>query len=157
MLKADDPVPEFSLKGSDGKTYSPKSLRGKKWVLYFYPKDMTPGCTREACDFTDNIQRFVAGNTIVLGVSGGSMDSKKKFIEESSIGFPLLADEDFLLAKAFGSWGEKKNYGKTYMGLIRSTFLVNESGRIEKVWSNVKVDGHVDKVLDALYSLVPSK
>lgn len=156
MIGPGDPVPDFTLQGSDGKTWSSKNLRGRPWVLYFYPKDMTPGCTREACDFTDNLRRFLDRNATVLGVSGGSLDSKKAFVEQSSIGFPLLADEDFSVAKAFGAWGEKKNYGKTYFGLIRSTFLVNESGRVEKVWSNVKVDGHAGKVLDAILALKPS-
>lgn len=150
MIEVGDTVPEFSLQGSDGKTYAPKNLRGHKWVIYFYPKDMTPGCTREACDFTENIQQFIQRGITVLGVSGGSVESKRKFIASSKIGFPLLADEDFGVAKAFGSYGPRKFLGKSYQGVLRSTFLIDEKGIVEKVWSNVKVKGHADSVLASL-------
>lgn len=150
MLDVGDSVPDFSLKGSDGKTYSPRTFRGKKWVLYFYPKDKTPGCTQQACDFTSNIERFTARGVPVHGVSGGTVAQKQDFIRDSKIGFPLLADEDNSVAKAFGAWGEKNLYGKKSEGILRMTFLIDESGKIEKVWRSVKVDGHVAKVLDAL-------
>lgn len=147
MLRPGDAVPAFSLPASDGKTYTAKGLRGKRYILYFYPKDQTPGCTREGCDFTTFLPAFRKLGVAVLGVSGGTVESKKKFAKASKIGIPLLADEDLSAAKAFGAWGKKKNYGRTYMGLIRSTFLVSPEGEIEAVWKSVKVEGHAGKVL----------
>jgi thioredoxin-dependent peroxiredoxin len=142
--------PAFSLPGSDGKTWSLKDLKGKPFVLYFYPKDATPGCTVEACDFRDHQADFSKAGVPVFGVSPDPLTSHAKFIAKQKLNFILLADEQHELAEKLGVWGEKSMYGKTFMGIIRSTFLVDASGTIEKEWRKVKVDGHVAEVLAAV-------
>jgi thioredoxin-dependent peroxiredoxin len=147
MLKAGDPAPDFQAATDGGGTVSLKDFRGKKVVLYFYPKDNTPGCTREACDFRDAISRFKKKDVVVLGVSPDSIESHKKFKAKFDLPFPLLADEDHKIAEAYGAWGEKSMYGKKFLGIIRSTFLIDEKGKIAEAFEKVKVNGHVDQLL----------
>jgi peroxiredoxin Q/BCP len=149
-LKLGDIAPEFDLPSTTGRNISLASLRGKKVVLYFYPKDQTPGCTREACDFRDRHAALEGSGAVVLGVSKDSLKSHANFREKQSLPFPLLSDPDNAVAKAYGAYGEKTSYGKTTLGTIRSTFLIDEDGRIERIWSPVKVDGHAEEVLLAV-------
>ncbi|MBA3700526.1 MAG: thioredoxin-dependent thiol peroxidase [Planctomycetes bacterium] len=146
-------IPAFSLPASDGKTWSLKDLTGKTFVLYFYPKDATPGCTVEACDFRDHQQDFSKAGVPVIGVSPDPLTSHAKFIAKQKLNFILLADERHELAEKLGVWGEKSMYGKTFMGIIRSTFLVAADGTIAQEWRKVKVDGHVAEVLEAAKGL----
>lgn len=145
--------PAFSLPGSDGKTWALKDLKGKPFVVYFYPKDATPGCTVEACDFRDHQPDFSKAGVTVIGVSPDPLTSHAKFIAKQKLNFVLLADEKHELAEKLGVWGEKSMYGKTFMGIIRSTFLVGADGTIEKEWRKVSVDGHVAEVLEAVKGL----
>lgn len=144
---------EIRLKGIDSqgveKEYMLSEFKGQQVVLYFYPKDNTPGCTQEACDFRDNYNRLTPKAT-VIGVSPDSIASHKKFQEKHGLNFILLSDPDHLLAEKFGAWGEKSLYGKKYMGIIRSTFILDEVGQIKKSWNKVNVKGHVDEILEAL-------
>ncbi len=147
-------APDFSLTGIDDKgverTYTLKEHAGKRLILYFYPRDSTPGCTTEAIDFSSVIGKIKKAGAVVLGVSPNSIEAHKKFIAAQAIKFPLLVDEDKKVALGYGAYGEKKMYGKTSMGIIRSTFLIDEKGTIERAWYKVKVKGHVETVLDAL-------
>ncbi len=156
MLKEGEKIPNFRLKGIDEKgeerEFSPEDFKGKKLILYFYPKDDTPGCTTEACDFRDNLNSILAMGIQVVGVSPDSIASHKKFKEKYNLNFPLLSDPDKKVAEAFGAYGEKKMYGKVTKGIIRSTFLIDEEGRLEKAWLNVKAKGHVEKILKELES-----
>src|SRR3989337_1239755 len=153
MISEGSRATDFNLQGIDEdgaeKRFSLKDLKGKKVVLYFYPKDNTPGCTQEACDFRDNMARLLKG-AAVIGVSPDSISSHKKFMEKHSIPYPLLSDEDRETALAYGAYGEKTMYGKKSMGIIRSTFLIDEKGVVNKAWRGVKVAGHVDEVIEAL-------
>lgn len=154
MLKEGERAPDFSLSGVDEKgeerEYGMKEFRGKRVVLYFYPKDNTPGCTLEACDFRDSMNRLVKDGVVVLGVSPDSVASHGRFQEKQGLNFPLLSDPDRSVAERYGAYGEKKMYGKTSMGIIRSTFIISAKGTIEKVWTKVKAKGHVEEVLKAL-------
>jgi peroxiredoxin Q/BCP len=150
MPKEGDPAPDFRLPADDGKTYALKDLRGTKVVLYFYPKDDTPGCTKEACSFRDNLARVRSKGAIVLGVSKDDLESHAKFREKYSLSFPLLSDPEGKVLNAYGVWKEKNLYGKTFMGIERTTFVIDEAGRIRKVFPRVKVDGHTDEVLATL-------
>jgi peroxiredoxin Q/BCP len=143
-------IPAFSLPGSDGKTWSAKDLKGTPYVLYFYPKDSTPGCTTEACGFRDNLARLALRGVTLLGVSPDSLKSHATFIAKQDLNFPLLADTEHVMAEKLGVWVEKSMYGRTYMGIERSTFLVGADGTILESWRNVKVPGHVDEVLAAV-------
>ena len=143
-------APEFSLSATDGSTISLSGLAGKRVVLYFYPKDDTPGCTVEACNFRDNLGRLAAHNVVILGISPDSVKSHEKFTKKFDLPFPLLSDVDHAVAEAYGVWVEKSMYGKKYMGIERSTFLIDEAGVLQKVWSKVKVEGHVDEVIGSL-------
>jgi thioredoxin-dependent peroxiredoxin len=143
-------APAFSLPSTSGGEVSLAKLKGKKVVLYFYPRDSTPGCTIEACDFRDNLARVKAAGAEVFGVSKDSLESHEKFRGKYSLPFPLLSDADNEVATAFGAYGKKLMYGKPVVGTIRSTFVIDEQGKIEHVWSPVRVAGHVDKVLAAL-------
>ena len=143
-------APAFQVADDQGKLVSLATFGGKKVVLYFYPKDDTPGCTREACDFRDSMNRLQSSDTVVLGVSKDSVASHQKFKTKYGLNFPLLADVEGALCEAYGVWQEKKNYGKTYMGIVRSTFVIDRKGKIARVFSNVKVDGHVAAVLSVL-------
>ena len=147
MLKAGDKAPEFKLKADNGETISLKDLKGKKVVLYFYPKDMTSGCTVEACDFRDSIKKFEKKNAVVIGVSPDDTKSHQKFKTKHDLPFTLLSDETHKALEDYGVWQEKSMYGRKYMGVVRTTFLIDEKGRIEKVWEKVKVDGHAEEAL----------
>ena len=150
-------LPKFNLPvvTSDGETeIDQKSLLGQPVVLYCYPKDNTPGCTTEACDFRDNWQRVTAAGAKVYGISPDSAKKHVNFIEKHQLPFPLIVDEDKELLNALGAWGEKRNYGKVYMGVIRSTFLFDAKGKLIEAWRNVRVKGHVDKVLSVLEDAV---
>jgi len=149
-LKIGDKAPDFSLPDQDGKTVSLKSLKGKQMVLYFYPKDDTPGCTKEACGFRDSLKAIEKINTVVLGVSMDNAASHHKFIKKYSLPFPLLCDEDGTVSKAYGVYKLKNMYGKTYWGIERSTFIIDETGKLKAIFRKVKVDGHVDEVQAAL-------
>jgi peroxiredoxin Q/BCP len=153
MVKEGQKAPEFTLPSSEGGDVALKDLRGKTVVLYFYPKDDTPGCTREACAFRDSQAAIKKKGAVVLGVSGDSLDSHGKFKAKYKLNFPLLADTDKAVAKKYGAWGEKVMYGKKVTGMIRSTFVIDEEGVVRKVFPKVRVDGHADKVLEALSTL----
>ena len=143
-------MPAFSLPGSDGKTWSTRELKGTPYVLYFYPKDSTPGCTTEACGFRDNLARIQMRSVAVLGISPDSIKSHQNFIAKQELNFPLLSDADHALAEKLGVWKEKSMYGRQYMGIERSTFLVGADGAILEEWRAVKVPGHVDAVVEAI-------
>jgi len=153
MIKPDTKAPIFSLNGIDAegneKIFSLSEFRGQKIVLYFYPKDNTSGCTTEACDFRDSFNRLTS-KAVVIGVSPDSINSHKKFQEKHSLNFILLSDPEHKLLEEMAAWGEKKMYGKSYMGVIRSTFIIDGDGIVKKCWYNVKVKGHVDEVIQAL-------
>ncbi len=158
MVEVGDRAPEFCLKGIDKKgkegEFCLKDLIGgkKPLVLYFYPKDNTPGCTQEACDFRDNMNRLTRLATVV-GVSPDSVKSHQNFQNKHGLNFILLSDPDRDVLKAYGAWGEKKMYGKTREGVIRSTFIISPDGTVLKLWRNVKVKGHVDQVIETLKTL----
>ncbi|MEH7376203.1 MULTISPECIES: thioredoxin-dependent thiol peroxidase [Bacillaceae] len=140
-------VPNFELEANNGETVNLSKFRGTNVVIYFYPKDMTPGCTTEACDFRDQIQQFTEVNAVILGVSPDPVDRHQKFVEKYGLPFLLLADTEHLLAEAFGVWKLKKNFGKEYMGIERSTFIIDKEGKLVKEWRKVKVKGHVEEAL----------
>lgn len=150
MLKIGDKAPDFKLKSDAGETISLKDYKGKKVILYFYPKDMTSGCTAEACDFRDNIKKFEKKNTVVIGVSADDTASHVKFKDKYNLPFTLLSDESKKMIKDYGVWQEKSLYGKKYMGIVRTTFVIDEKGRIEKVFEKVKVDGHIKELLEVI-------
>ncbi len=150
MLQVGDPAPDFTATDGNGNPVSLAALRGKKVVLYFYPKDMTPGCTQEACDFRDRYAELQEAGAVLLGVSPDSGKSHARFTAKYELPFPLLADEDHAVAESYGVWKEKSMYGKTYMGIERSTFLIDPEGKIARVWPKVKVTGHGDEVLAAV-------
>jgi peroxiredoxin Q/BCP len=145
-LSPGDTAPEFSLPDADGNTVSLSDYADQKVIVYFYPKAMTPGCTTQACDFRDRMERFTADGYAVVGISPDSVASLDKFTEKEDLNFPVLADEDHKVAEAYGAWGEKKNYGKVYEGLIRSTIVVDEDGIVTEAQYNVRAKGHVDKL-----------
>ena len=153
-LNVGDPAPDFSLPSTEGREISLKEFRGKKnVVLYFYPKDDTPGCTKEACSFRDERPKFEKTAAVILGVSFDGLESHRKFVEKYGLPFTLLSDADKKVAAAYGVYKEKSMYGKTYMGIERSTFVIDKEGRIAEVFRKVKVDGHSDGVLEALARL----
>jgi len=143
-------APAFSLKDQDGKTRRLADYAGRPVVLYFYPKDDTPGCTKEACAFRDNLPRFKPSKAVVLGVSILDEASKARFAGKYDLPFPLLADPDHAVAEKFGVWQKRSLYGRTYMGIARTTYLIGPDGKVAKRWDNVKVDGHAEAVLEAL-------
>ncbi len=149
MLKVGSAAPNFIATNTDGETVKLKELRGRKVVLYFYPKDDTPGCTKEACSFRDAFSDFKKRGIEVLGVSTDSEASHKKFTAKYKLPFTLLADTDHSIADAYGVYGEKKFMGRTYMGVKRMTFLIDEKGKIKKVFEKVKPEDHAQEVLDA--------
>jgi len=145
MLKQGELAPNFELLGNDNKTHSLKGYYGKNVVIYFYPKDNTPGCTKEACDFRDNINQLEKKDTIVLGISKDSIDSHNRFSDKFDLNFTLLSDPELKAYKAFGAIAEEKT--------VRATFLIDKIGKVAKIWSPVKVPGHVEEVMEALVSL----
>ncbi len=149
-LAAGAAAPSFELTDEEGSPLNAQTLAGKPYVLYFYPKDDTPGCTAEACGFRDSLNRFAQRGVRVIGVSPDSPQSHTKFKQKYGLNFTLLSDKDKELAQAYGVWAKKMNYGREYMGIERSTFLVDESGTIKKAWRKVRVPGHVDAVLAEL-------
>ncbi len=150
MVAVGDKAPDFKLLADDGRTLSLKEFRGKKVVLYFYPKDDTPGCTAEACSFRDNLARVTTKGAVVLGVSRDDHDSHGKFRDKYHLNFPLLSDDSGKVTEAYGVWKKKKLYGREFMGIERTTYLIDEQGKVARVWPKVKVDGHTDEVLAAL-------
>ncbi|MEC0172163.1 thioredoxin-dependent thiol peroxidase [Paenibacillus graminis] len=146
-IKIGQEVPDFTLPASTGQNISLSDYRGRKVVLYFYPKNMTPACTQEACEFRDAADPIARGNAVVLGISPDSLSSHAKFIEKNSLPFPLLSDEEHSVSGLFGVWQLKKLYGKEFMGIVRSTFLIDEQGILVKEWRKVRVKGHVEALL----------
>ena len=146
QLEPGQPAPAFKREDQTGAIVSNKDLKGKKAIIYFYPKAFTPGCTTESCDFRDNYRAFQKAGYEILGVSPDRVERLDAFRAEHDLPFPLLSDTDHAMAEAFGAWGLKKNYGKEYMGIIRSTFALDEKGRIEHAWYNVRDKGHADRV-----------
>lgn len=149
-LQIGDMVPELSLPSDEGKEINIKDLQGKNIVIYFYPKDDTPGCTKEAQGFTCNLDKFNQLNTIIIGISKDSLIKHQKFRSKYELKHILLSDIDGTICEMFNCWVEKSMYGKKYMGIARKSFLVDTTGRITKIWSNVKVPGHVEDVLSSI-------
>lgn len=152
-LQIGDPAPEFSLADAEGNTVTLAELKGKRVVLYFYPRDNTPGCTKEACAFRDNYDAYQAKDVVVLGVSADDAKSHQKFIAKHDLPFPLLVDEDAQVATAYGSYGLKKFMGKEYMGISRSTFVIDPEGTLEKIYRKVKAEKHPVELLAELDEL----
>jgi len=153
VIDAGRKAPAFTLKDQRGETHKLSDYAGRPVVLYFYPKDDTPGCTAESCAFQDHLPKFTAGKAAVLGVSILDEKSKAKFASKYKLTFPLLADADHDVAEKYGVWQEKSRYGRKYMGIVRTTYLIGADGKIAKRWDNVKVDGHADEVLQAVGEL----
>jgi len=149
-LAAGDKAPTFSLPDQDGKSVSLEQFAGQPVVIYFYPRDDTPGCTKEACQFNDNLQAFARSKVPVLGISADSAEKHQKFRAKYGLEFPLLTDADHSVGEDYGAWGEKTLYGKKSIGVIRSTFLIAADGTIARAWYHVKADGHASKVLAEL-------
>ena len=149
-MRVGDPAPDFTLQTGDGRTVTLLEFRGRPVVLYFYPKDDTPGCTKEACGFRDASPKLAKCRAVVLGVSRDTPASHRRFAEKFRLPFPLLSDPDASVCKAYGIYKEKSLYGRTYWGIERTTFLIDEQGRLTAVFPKVKVDGHTDAVLEAL-------
>ena len=152
MLNINDNAPSLVAETDQG-SFDLSTFKGKNVVVYFYPKDMTPGCTLEAQNFRDALSDFANANTVVVGVSKDSCKRHAKFREKNELNFYLASDENGTICEDWGVWREKKNYGKTYMGIVRSTFLVDTNGKIAQIWDKVRVKGHVDTVLKSTQSL----
>lgn len=147
MLKAGEPVPDFAYASETFGAVSARALRGKRYVLYFYPKDDTPGCTREACAFRDNLPKFAGAGVQVFGVSADDEKSHIRFSRKHLLPFKLIPDPDHVICERFGTWIEKSMYGRSYMGVARTTFVIAADGRIERIWEKVAPDGHAEEVL----------
>lgn len=147
-LQAGDEAPPFSLPDQDGKTVSLEDFSGQRVVVYFYPRDDTPGCTKEACQFNQNLAALTEAGVPVIGISPDSPDSHVRFRTKYGLEFPLLSDPDHAVMQRYGAWGDKSLYGKRTTGVIRSTFLIGANGRVEKAWYNVRADGHAANVLE---------
>lgn len=146
-------APAFTLRDQDGTSHRLSGYAGRPVVLYFYPKDDTPGCTTEACDFRDSLPTFTKQKAVVLGVSILDEASKAKFAAKHALNFPLLADADHAVSERYGVWQKKMRYGRSYMGIVRTTYLIDADGKVARRWDKVSVDGHVDEVLAALADL----
>lgn len=150
MITVGSMAPDFTLASDTGETFTLSNLKGKKVVLYFYPKDNTSGCTKEACDFRDALPDFDRQNVVVLGVSKDSLKSHASFRLKQNLNFPLLSDETCEICEKYGVWVEKSMYGRKYMGIDRATFLIDEHGIVQAVWRKVKVPGHIDSILKSI-------
>lgn len=150
MLEVGTKAPDFSLPDQNGEMHNLSDFAGKKVILYFYPKDNTPGCTKQACGFSELYPQFLEKDAVVLGVSKDSVSSHKKFEEKHNLAFTLLSDTELSAIKAYDVWKEKKNYGKVYMGVVRTTYLIDENGVIEKAFSNVRAAENPGKMLEEL-------
>ena len=153
LIEPGKKAPAFVLKDQDAKVHKLSDYAGRPVVLYFYPKDDTPGCTVESCNFRDNLPKFKASKAVVLGASILDEKSKAKFASKFDINFPLLADADHEVAEKYGVWQEKSRYGRTYMGIVRTTYLIGPDGKVVRRWDGVKVEGHADEVLEAVKEL----
>ena len=153
MIDPGKKAPAFSLNDQDGKTHKLSDYAGRPVVIYFYPKDDTPGCTKESCEFQENLPKFSSSKAKVFGVSILDEKSKKKFADKFSLKFPLLADADHAMAEKYGVWQEKSLYGRKFMGIVRTTYLIGADGKVARRWDNVKVDGHAEEVLVAVKAL----
>ena len=149
MLKEGDKAPSFNMDTNTGEKVSLSKLKGRKVVLYFYPRDDTPGCTKEACGFRDDFSKYKKAGAVVIGVSKDSVESHQKFIDKYDLNF-ILASDDGTVCEKYDAWRIKNMYGKEYMGIGRSTFLIDTKGKLNKIWPKVKVDGHVEEVLKAV-------
>lgn len=149
-LNKGDKAPDFSGLNQNGEVVSLSGLAGKKLILYFYPKDNTPGCTAESCNLNDNYQMWLAKGYEVVGVSPDNVASHKKFADKFNFGFNLIADTDTTILQAYGVWGEKSMYGRSYMGVLRTTFVINENGIIEEIFGKVDTKNHSDQIIKAL-------
>ncbi|MFC4303039.1 thioredoxin-dependent thiol peroxidase [Cohnella boryungensis] len=149
-LKIGQPAPDFELPATNGNTVRLSEYRGRKVVIYFYPKDMTTACTQESCDFRDAHATFGERNALILGISTDELKRHYKFIEKYDLPFLLLSDPEHRVCELYGVWQEKQLYGKTYMGIVRSTFLIDEEGNLAREWRNIRVKGHVENVLQTL-------
>jgi peroxiredoxin Q/BCP len=149
MLQAGDDAPDFNVKDNAGANVKLSDFRGRRVVLYFYPKDDTPGCTKQACSLRDGFAAFERENIKILGISMDDETSHRKFISKYELPFTLLTDSDHAVADAYGSYGEKTFAGKNYMGVLRKTFLIDEAGKIKRIFDKVKVDEHADEILEA--------
>lgn len=147
MLETGDAAPDFTLPDQDGKPVSLSDHAGRRLIVYFYPKAFTPGCTTQACDFRDNHRAFAAAGFEIVGISPDPVGRLQAFRERHDLPFSVLSDADHAVAEAFGAWGTKKNYGREYQGIIRSTFVIGPAGTVEKAWRNVKAKGHAERVL----------
>jgi len=157
-LKEGDKAPPFTLPSSEGGNVSLEALRKERWVvLYFYPKDDTPGCTKESCDFRDLNKRFEQAGAVIVGISPDGLSSHQKFAAKFTLPFPLLSDEGSKVATAYGVWKEKSMYGRTYMGIERTTFLIRPDGRLARLYPKVKVDGHAEALFADLTALRQNK
>jgi peroxiredoxin Q/BCP len=150
MLEVGSKAPQFTLQSQEGQKVSLKDFLGKKVVLYFYPKDDTPGCTKEACSFTDNYSKMKKQGAVVLGISADSVESHKKFQKKYNLSIDLLSDPNKEVINKYGVWKEKNMYGKKSMGIERTTFLIDEQGKIAKIFPRVKVEGHTEAILQEL-------
>ena len=153
LIEIGKKAPAFTLKDQDGKAHKLSDYEGRPVVLYFYPKDDTPGCTAEACAFRDNLARFKPGKALILGVSVLDEKSKARFAEKYDLNFPLLADPDHEVADKYGAWQERSMYGRKFMGVARVTYLIGADGKVAQRWDKVKVDGHAEEVLAAVNAL----
>lgn len=149
IIKEGDQIPDFILPDQDDNRFSFSSLRGKKVIVYFYPRDNTPGCTQEACDFQKLLSQLVKSNCVIIGISKDTPESHAKFKSRQKLEFTLLSDSSGVACKIFGTWVKKSMYGKSFMGIERSTFLIDEGGKISKIWRKVKVKGHAEEVFCA--------
>lgn len=147
ILRINDPAPNFDLQDAEGNTYTLRQFRGKSLVLYFYPKDDTPGCTKEACSFRDDYREYTRNGIAIIGISADSPESHRRFAEKHGLPFILLSDPEKEVLRAYGAWGEKSMYGKRYWGIIRKTYLIDKDGRILKIYPKVRVAGHSEDIL----------
>ena len=153
MIEPGKKAPAFTLKDQDGNAHRLSDLAGQPVVLYFYPKDDTSGCTKQACEFRDDLPKFKRNETVVLGVSPQDVKSKAKFADKHDLNFPVLADDGSKVCEKYGVWQEKSMYGKKYMGVVRTTYLIGADGKVKQRWDKVKVAGHAEEVLKAVKEL----